>query len=175
MWPVFDRAIDLLLQFWTLLLPACVIEPYQRAIVIRLGKFHRELEPGFHWIIPFGVDRVLDQTVVPSVHCLSPQSLTTRDGKCCAVQAVLTWRISDIRKLLLDVDDANSALIDAAHGIIAVHVAGADWGQLTTPDFLAGVHRDIRKRAFRWGIEVLAVQFSDLQQCRSLRLWQEHR
>ncbi|MGE0385509.1 MAG: SPFH domain-containing protein [Gammaproteobacteria bacterium] len=33
------------------------VEPHQRALLERLGRFHRVLEPGMHLVVPF-VDRV---------------------------------------------------------------------------------------------------------------------
>lgn len=172
---MLDRLLDLLTGCWHLLRFAVIVDAYQRAIVLRLGKFHRELDPGFHWVWPLGVECAIAHTVVSSVHSLSPQSVTTADGHSCVVQAIVTWRVRDVRALLLDIEDADHALLDASHGIIATHIAGATWADVSTAGFLDNAAKEIRKRAFRWGVEVQQVQFSDLQRCKSLRLWQEHR
>ena len=171
---MFDRLLELLSTCWHRLVPFFVVNQYQRAVVLRLGVFHRELAPGFHWIWPL-FEWTLDHDVVPRVHRLQPQSVNTRDGCACVVQLVLTWRVSDVRKLLLEVEDAEHAIQDAAQGVLAARIARADWSELIVPEFLDEAQKDMRKRAFRWGIEIMQVQFSDLQRCKSLRLWQEHR
>jgi regulator of protease activity HflC (stomatin/prohibitin superfamily) len=70
------------------------------------------------------------------------------------------------------VENGASALSDSAYGSLARFVAQRTWQDLTQDEAEADLGRDIRKRAFRWGVEVLNVQFRDLTVCKSLRLWQ---
>lgn len=170
---MLDRVLELLSACWHRLVPFYVVNQYQRAIVLRLGVFRRELGPGFHWVWPL-LEWVLDHDVVPRVHKLQPQSVTTRDGQSCVLQPVITWRVSDVRKLLLEVEDADHAIRDAAQGSIATRVANSTWDEVIAPGFLDEAQKDMRRRAFRWGIEIMQVQFVDIQRCKSLRLWQEH-
>lgn len=143
---MLERLITLLETCWEALLPFRVIEQYQRAIVLRFGVLHRELAPGFHWRWPL-VERVIEHTVVTSVHTLSPQSVTTIDGHSCVIQAVVTWRVRDVAKLLLDIEDADHALLDAAHGILAKHAAAASWAEIASADFLENASKEIRARS----------------------------
>ncbi len=134
--------------------------------------FHRELEPGFHWRWP-GVEAVLAHSVVTSVHALQPQSLTTSDGHAIVIQAVLSWKVSDIRKLFLEVEDSQHALLDAACGAISGRVVSSTLAQVTTQGFLEDALKEVRRRAFRWGVEVTTVQLLSVQRCKSLRLIQD--
>lgn len=140
-------------------------------MVLRFGKFQRKLEPGLHWIYPFGIDRVLEDNVVPTTRGLSPQSLVTSDGHSVTVAVLVTFQTSDVKKLLLEIEGAESVMIDATYGIVAAEVGKTPWDDLRTEAFAERVTKNVRRRAFRYGIEVLQVQFSDIAKCRSHRLW----
>lgn len=170
-----EKLLEYLGHVWHFLVPFVIVDEYQRGIVLRLGKFHRKLEPGLHWVIPAGIEQPLTHSVVPSTHHLSPQSLTTGDGKNAVLQVVVTWRCHDIRKMLLEVEAVDNAMSDSVYGVVAEYVAKTTWADLSKADALAPVKKDIRARAFKWGIEILQVSFSDMQCCRSFRVWQDHK
>lgn len=168
---MLDRLLDFiasaldLFRFWV------VIAQYENGVVLRLGKFRRVLEPGLHFIIPFGVDDVLTDNVVTSTFNMTPQSLTTKDGQSVVISAVMTWAIKDVRKTLLEVEGAEDVAIDSCYGIIGQMVASRTWDEVRAPDFAEEITKAVRRRAFRYGIEVQSIQISDLSRTRSLRLW----
>jgi regulator of protease activity HflC (stomatin/prohibitin superfamily) len=172
---MLDRLIDLLVgslrmfQFWV------VVDEYERAIVLRLGKFRRVLEPGFHWVIPFHIDRVIHDNVVPRTVDLGPQSLTTSDGKLVVVSAIVTARIDDVQKATLNVESVSHALRDSCVAEVAGVVSSRTWEQLLEADALeADLRKACQKRATKWGIEIIRAQFSSMTPCRSIRLLQDH-
>ena len=168
---MFDRLLDFLLAFGGKLLPFTILNSYEQGVILRLGSYQRTIGPGYHWIIPFGVDEVFSDSCVISTARLNPQSLTTADGTQCVVGAVITSKVSDIRKLLLECEDKDQALIDMSFGIIASEVTKVTWDELHTEEFSEKVTKAVRKRGFRFGLEEERVQFSDLSKCRSIRLW----
>lgn len=167
---MLDKLIDFILdvidafRFWQ------VIAEYQRAVVLRLGKFHSELDPGIHWIIPFGVDNVILDNVVPRTCRLNPQSLMTKDGKLVAVSGVITASIRHIRKAVLEVEGVDHALVDACTAAIAEHVTESTFEELRTEEFREKLTKACRSQAFRYGLEIIRVQLSDLSPCRVVRL-----
>ena len=171
---MLDRLIDFLLscirlfEFWI------VVDAYQKAVVLRFGRFHRELDPGLHWMVPFGIDRALTDSVVPRTINLGPQSLTTRDGRSVVVSAVVTCRVANIKQALLEVEGVNHAVRDASFAEIAGVVLRTDWERLSHADLGEELAAACHKRARKWGIEIIRVQLSDVALSRSLRLWQEH-
>lgn len=170
---MLDRLLDLLVNVWQSILPWIVLDEWQRAVVLRLGRFHRDIGPGFHWVIPFA-ECAYYESVVPDTHLLAAQPLTTRDGVPVSVQAMLLYQIRDVRKLLL-VGDKTRALHDSAAGIIAAQVASGTWDQLTAGEVTGEAYKAIRARGFRYGIEVMELQFAGLQKSRSYMLLQNHK
>jgi membrane protease subunit HflK len=167
---VLDRLIDLILQSLSFLVPFAVVDQYEEAIVLRFGKFHRQLEPGFHWIWPLRVERVILDNVVPRTVNLGAQSLTTLDGKSIVVAGVVTARIRDVKKATLEVESVDHALRDSCYGAIGMHVSGNTWAHLCTEESSEALSKACLKLAWRYGIEIEKVQLSDLTYSKSLAL-----
>src|SRR5688572_30407895 len=108
---------ELLHKFWDLLVPCGVVSHWQRALVMRWGKYHREIGPGFHWKCPFWEEWIVD-SVVTDTQTLTGQPLTTKDDKPVVIQTMLTFHIKDLRKLLLEVEEKEKALYDVASGVL---------------------------------------------------------
>jgi regulator of protease activity HflC (stomatin/prohibitin superfamily) len=168
---MFDRFVDIVLEFISLGKFWIVLEPYEQGILLRLGKFVRVLEPGLTWLIPLGVDYVLSESVVPRTHSLPDQSCTTVDGKQIGFQAVITYRVNDIKKALLDVHHHEDAIRDSCAGTIGHILSTREWKEIIeSEDVVERVTLACRKKGFRWGLEVTAVNFATLSLCRTLRL-----
>ena len=161
---IFDDVLGALV-FWT------VIDKFEEGVQMRLGKPKRTLQPGLRFILPFGIDEVLTDNVVPTTTSLDTQSLTTKDGKSIVIEAVLTHKIVDIQKILLEVEDADDALTDSASGYIAEQVTQHTWAQVRKPEFPKSLKPHIQRQARKWGIGVTKVQFSDCALAPSYRLW----
>lgn len=169
---MFERLIDLLLQSIAFFIPFVVIDHFEEAVVLRFGKYHRTLVAGFHWIIPFQVERVIADNVVPRTVNLQAQSLTTHEGRMVMVAGVVTAAIRDIKKSTLEVEGVDHALQDSCYGAIGSLVAAASWEQVQHPDFSEELTKACRKQAWRFGIEIQRVQLSDLTLSKTLRIVQ---
>lgn len=167
---MLDRLIDLIIEFLHLFKFWQVVDPYEEALVLRLGRLNRHITCGWHAIIPFGVERVMDEHVVPAVRVMENESATTKDGKSIAFRAVATYRVRDIEKVLLEVEDGNHAVVDACVGEVARVLRESTWAEINEPEFLDKVTAAARKRAFRFGVEIMGIQFATLTLCRSIRL-----
>jgi regulator of protease activity HflC (stomatin/prohibitin superfamily) len=166
----FSWLKDLLVTWYEWLLPFTVIDAYEEAVVLRLGKFHRQLGPGFHLIVPFGVERAISDEVVPRVINLSSQSLTTSDGVSAVIGGAVTFSISDIRKAMLEVKTVHQAIADSCCGAIGQAVRGAQWDALTSDAFIKELTSKCREYARKYGLRIERVQLTDLARMRALRL-----
>ena len=168
---MLDGLIGLIREWIELFYIFEVIHPYERGVKLRKGVFHSELGPGWHWYRPFKFEQILSHPVVPDPQALGVQSLTTADGVRVNVRGVITYEVFDVKALLLEVTDAAGALVDSSMGTISTHVTGAQWEELRTPEFLRKAEIEIRRRAKKYGITILELQWQDLSRGPSLRLW----
>jgi membrane protease subunit HflK len=104
---MFDKLVDLLIQFIRIFQFSLVVKPYQLGVRLRFGKFHATLNPGVHLFFPFWIDSVILENSVTETMRVKPQSLTTKDGRSLVISAVITFHIEDIRTFLLDVEGRN--------------------------------------------------------------------
>jgi regulator of protease activity HflC (stomatin/prohibitin superfamily) len=170
---MFDKLVDVLLEFLHLFKFWIVCQPYEQAVLLRLGKFRRVLSSGFHWLLPFGIDYCISEHVVPTTHSLGDESVTSRDGKSVGFHAVVTYRISNIEKATLEVSDSNHAVRDATCGEIGRVMRELTWEQMLQSELPERLTAACRKRGWRYGIEILNVQLAGLALVRSIRLMQK--
>lgn len=84
-------------------------EGYQ-AIIERLGQFLKTLEPGIHFIIP-GVDRIVwVQTTREQMLDFPPQDAITKDNINLKIDAIVYWRILEIRQSYYNIDNLEEGL-----------------------------------------------------------------
>lgn len=170
---MFDKLVDLLIQFIKLFQFWEVLEPYQGGVRLRLGKFHTVLGPGLSWMIPLGVDKALTENVVTETLHIRPQSLTTRDGKQIVVSSIVTFHVDDIKVFLLEVEGRNDIIKDASCGVVSEFVMKHTWRELNDfADVGNELAKAVRRKAKAYGVNIHSVQLADFTETRSFRLIQ---
>lgn len=168
---MFERLIDLLLSAGEQLMPFFVVDVYQDAGVLRLGKYHRTCGPGFHWKIPFAEKNIEVMTCMTTMR-LPPQTLTTADGKAIVVAAVVRYKIRDVQPYISLVTDQHDALADVTMGAIRTAVRDMPFDALLSEPPEGKIATAVRRSVGRYGFDVEAVTFTDLAAVRSFRLIQ---
>jgi regulator of protease activity HflC (stomatin/prohibitin superfamily) len=141
-----------------------VASQWEKAIILRLGKFHRLAGPGLFLLIPF-VDTLanwIDHRVM--VTPFSAEKTLTKDTVPVDVDAVLFWVVWDAEKAALEVADYRAAIAWAAQTALREII-----GQSMLADILVGRARmdaDLQKiideRTTPWGITVQSVEIRDV-------------
>jgi regulator of protease activity HflC (stomatin/prohibitin superfamily) len=167
---MIDRLVQLLIDGAKLFKFFCVVRAFEGGVILRLGRFHREVAPGFHWLWPFELEELVYTNVVDELIEIGPQSLTTADGVSIVLSTVVTFAVKDPRKFLLEVEGANQAVADAAVGAQARYVLGKTWRELLASDKPEELTAIVRKRGWRYGVEVRSVEVKDFTRSRSYRL-----
>jgi regulator of protease activity HflC (stomatin/prohibitin superfamily) len=141
-----------------------VAQHWERAVVLRLGKFKRVAGPGQFWIIPM-VDRVaawIDHRVM--VTPFGAEKTLTRDTVPVNVDAVLFWVVWDAIKAALEVKNYRTAISWAAQTALRDII-----GKMDLADILVGrekidveLQQIIDRRTTQWGITVESVEIRDI-------------
>jgi regulator of protease activity HflC (stomatin/prohibitin superfamily) len=141
-----------------------VASQWEKAIILRLGKFHKLAGPGAFWLIPF-IDTLanwIDHRVM--VTPFSAEKTLTKDTVPVDVDAVLFWVVWDAEKAALEVADYKAAIAWAAQTALREII-----GQSMLADILVGRARmdaDLQKiideRTTPWGITVQSVEIRDV-------------
>lgn len=141
-----------------------VADQWNRAVVLRLGRFHALKGPGFFLIVPV-IDVIpywIDIRVITS--SFKAEKTLTMDTVPVDVDAVLFWKVVDPMKAALDVADYTSAINWASQTALRDVI-----GRTMLSDMLEGrekisnvLQKIIDDRTEPWGIKVISVEVKDV-------------
>lgn len=166
---MLDRVLDFIAASWNLLRPVLVVSDFEGGVILRFGRFNREIAPGLHWKLPLAENAIVTSTVTTTM-ALRPQTLTTKDDLTIVVSAIVKYHIADVRAYLLDIWDSADVINDLTLGAIREIVACVDYVDLQGHPIEEQVLKNIKGDASRYGVDIHKVTFSDLGKVRSLRL-----
>ena len=141
-----------------------VADQWDRAVILRLGKFHALKGPGLFFLIPV-VDSIpywIDIRVITTG--FKAEKTLTKDTVPVDVDAVLFWKVVDPKKAALDVADYQSAIGWASQTALRYVI-----GKTMLSDMLEGrdkisslLQKIIDERTEPWGITVISVEVKDV-------------
>ncbi len=153
-------------KFWA------VMTAFQEGVVLRLGKYHRTIGPGLHWVVPF-VDAVEEVVIVPMTITLPTQTITLKDGKIVVAKAMVKCKVFDSKGYSLEVYDAKDAVSDTSCGVIFETLRKMTLEEAIAADLSSAVTVSVRREVKKWFISILAVTFTDFGEVRTIRLINE--
>ena len=141
-----------------------IAQQWERAVVLRFGRFVGLRGPGLFWVVPF-MDRVstwIDQRTITT--SFAAEQTLTADTVPVNVDAVLFWMVHDAEKAALEVQDYAQAVSWAAQTGLRDII-----GRTTLTDLLRGRERIetelqtlIDQRSNPWGVTVSSVEMRDI-------------
>jgi len=141
-----------------------VAKQWEKAVVLRLGKFVGLRGPGLFWIVPL-IDTVsvwIDQRVITT--SFAAEQTLTRDTVPVNVDAVLFWMVYDAEKAALEVQEYREAVSWAAQTALRDII-----GRTALQDLLRGrekIEEELQKlidqRSNPWGVTVQSVEMRDV-------------
>jgi regulator of protease activity HflC (stomatin/prohibitin superfamily) len=164
---MFDKLIQLIQQFGHAISPVFVVDMWEKALVLRFGKFKDIKDPGLHWKIPF-VDSVWHQTIVTQSIHLHPQSITSLDYKNIVVRAIVRYDICDAFLFLTKIAHPTDVLVDTTGAMIREIIEERKWQDLF--DIEDELTDKIGKKVSEWGICIEKITLTDLAEIQSIRL-----
>ncbi len=141
-----------------------VAKQWERAVVLRLGRYMGLRGPGLFWVMPLidSVSSYIDQRVI-TTNFAAEQTLTA-DTVPVNVDAVLFWMVYDVEKAALEVQDYSQAVSWAAQTALRDII-----GRTPLTDLLRGreriedeLQRLIDERTTPWGVTVQSVEMRDV-------------
>ena len=141
-----------------------IANPWDKAVVLRLGKFQALRGPGLFFIIPI-LDTIpywIDTRVITT--SFKAEKTLTKDTVPVDVDAVLFWKVLDPQKAALEVADYISAISWASQTALRDVI-----GKTMLSDMLEGrdkissvLQKIIDERTEPWGINVNSVEVKDV-------------
>jgi regulator of protease activity HflC (stomatin/prohibitin superfamily) len=141
-----------------------VIREWERAAVLRLGRFIGLKGPGIFFIIPF-IDRIpnIVSTRVQTTPFRTEQTLT-KDNVPVNVDAIMFFQAVDVEKVILNVERYLDATTWAAQTTLREVIGKVSLDELLTEREKVGVEARniIDEKTEHWGIKVSSVEIKDI-------------
>jgi len=141
-----------------------IAKQWERAVVLRLGRYAGLRGPGLFWVIPFleNVSTWVDQRVITTG--FAAEQTLTADTVPVNVDAVLFWMVYDPEKAALEVQNYPQAVSWAAQTALRDII-----GRTSLSDLLRGREKIeeelqalIDSRSNPWGVTVQSVEMRDI-------------
>jgi len=141
-----------------------IFREYERGVIFRLGKFVGVRGPGLVFIIPFGIERSVKVSLRAVVEDVAPQDVITSDNVSVNVNAVLSFRVVDPQKAIIEVEEYQFAIDQVVQTSLRSVLGSAELDDLLMKrDRLnAELKRIVAFHSNPWGIEVLAMEIKDV-------------
>jgi regulator of protease activity HflC (stomatin/prohibitin superfamily) len=147
-----------------ILLSLRVALQWDRAVVLRLGRFHGLRGPGIFWIAPFldRIARYVDMRI-RATEFFSERTLT-KDTVPVNVDAICFWLVWDAQKAVLEVESYYRAIVLSAQTALRDAIGTHTLAELLTHrDAVGKALQDVLDRKSNpWGITVQSVEVRDI-------------
>jgi len=141
-----------------------IVRPVEKGVVEFLGKYTSTREQGFQWIIPiFHVMRKVN--ITEQMVDVDPQMVITNDKLNAEVDAVVYYKVQDVKKSLYNVDDHREQLIKLSKttlrsviGTMTLAVANEERAIINKK-----IEDVLVKETKSYGVEILRVEIQRIE------------
>ena len=138
-----------------------IINQYERAIILRLGKFNRQVGPGIQTRLPFA-DNILVVDIREKVSEFKAERMLTKDNVPVTIDAILRYKIIEQRAkdAILNVENFNQMIQQVSQTTLRNNIGSSLFQDILSKreEINSHVRTIIESEASNWGIEVTGVE-----------------
>ena len=138
---------------------------WERAVVLRFGKFHKVKGPGFFFLFPL-IDQVY-RTIDIRIRVMDfyAQETLTGDAVTIGVDAFCFWLVWDPQKAALELEDYEEAVALASKAALRNVISKNDLSTFQEREDLIEkqIQEEVERQTTEWGITVQYVEITDIQ------------
>jgi len=138
-----------------------IIKQYERAIILRLGKYQKQVGPGVQTRLPFA-DNILVVDVREKVSEFKAERMLTKDNVPVTIDAILRYKIIEERAkdAILNVENFNQMIQQVSQTTLRNNIGSSLFQDVLSKreEINQHVKTIIASEASNWGIEVTGVE-----------------
>ncbi|ABA87908.1 flotillin band_7_stomatin-like domain protein [Syntrophotalea carbinolica DSM 2380] len=171
----FLAAVLMMLVFLTIFLGVRIVPQGYKFVVQRLGKYHKTLNPGLNFVIPY-LDTIAYRVLTKDISLDIPsQEVITKDNAVIMTNAIAFISIIDPPKAVYGIDNYSIAITNLVQTSLRSIV-----GEMNLDDALSS--RDMIKTRLKeaisddvaaWGIVVKTVEIQDIKPSQTMQMAME--
>ena len=138
-----------------------IIKQFERSIILRLGKYHKQIGPGINYRIPF-IDNVLVIDIRERVREFKAERMLTKDNVPVTIDAILRYKIIEGRTndAILNVENFNEMIQQVSQTTLRNNIGSSLFQDILSKreEINQHIRSIISNEASNWGIEVAGVE-----------------
>lgn len=138
-----------------------IIKQFERAVILRVGKYNRQVGPGIQTRLPFA-DNILVVDIREKVSEFKAERMLTKDNVPVTIDAILRYRIIEARAkdAILNVENFNQMIQQVSQTTLRNNIGSSVFQDILSKrgEINAHVRTVIENEASNWGIEVTGVE-----------------
>src|SRR5919197_1535438 len=138
-----------------------IIRQYERAVILRIGKYHRQSNAGIQTRIPFA-DSVMVVDIREKVREFNAERMLTKDNVPVTIDAILRYKVIETRSkdALLNVENFNEMIQQVSQTTLRNNIGSSLFQDVLSKREEVNQHIKavIAGEASNWGIEVTGVE-----------------
>ena len=157
--------ITILFIFCLIILPGIrIVNQYERGIILRLGKFHRTMNPGLRVIIPY-IDHMMKVDVRTTPMDIPKQEVITKDNVTVNVDAVVYYRVLDPKKAVLETTNYSYATSTFAQTALRDITGNFELDEILSKrdEISMQIKEIVDTQTDKWGIDIENVKLQNIE------------
>lgn len=141
-----------------------VIDQYERAIVLTLGKFSYVLQPGLKIVIPV-FQRIIKVDMRITTSDIPQQEVITRDNVPVGINAVVYFQVEKPEDVVLKIQDYVYAVTQYAQTALRDVIGGVELDTLLAErtKLAEQIKAIVDKETAPWGLNIISINIQDLE------------
>jgi regulator of protease activity HflC (stomatin/prohibitin superfamily) len=160
--------IVLVIVIYALISSLRIVRPTEKGLVERLGKYHRFVQGGITFLVPF-VDRLIKVNITERMTPVQRQDVITKDKVFMGVDAVVFYKIkpdeTSVKASQYNVASFAEQIDTLARTVLRDIIGGMDMAIANTsrPIINTSLKTALDEQTEKWGIEIVRAEIKDLE------------
>ena len=139
------------------------LNQWEKGIVLRLGKYSGDVNPGLFMVLPF-IDAVYVTSTKTTPADIPTQEIMTRDNVSVYINGVAYFKVIDPKKAIMDVKDPYYAVSRYAQTALRDVIGTMSLDEVLSERELIAkkIEEIVDKMAHKWGIDIESVKIQDI-------------
>ena len=144
-----------------------IVRPTHRALIERLGKYHRFGSAGFNWIIPL-IEKIYLINITEQMVDAEPQEIITFDNLNAKVDAQVYFKVKadedSVKKSIYNVYNYQYQIVNLARttlrniiGTLTLKSANSERGKINEE-----LHKTLMNETASWGIDIVRTELKEI-------------
>jgi regulator of protease activity HflC (stomatin/prohibitin superfamily) len=148
-----------------------IASEWQRAVILRLGRFHKVKGPGIYLVFPVvdSVAAVIDMRILTTT--ITAEQALTRDTVAVGVDAIVFWQVRDAEQAAVRIANYREAIERVSQTSLREMIGASDLSRILSDRRAADeqLRATIGEKTASWGVGVVSVEIKDVAIPRELQ------